>query len=121
MRNSSDDVRGGTGLVDEFGFDLGAAKPDLVVRRGDLPGIESLDQEFGGVVIRDAERGGGRAGKEGHEADLDRRGFFCPRTAGSDQQQTSGENERPRIRTVAKMMAHGHSLPHVADDDVFLS
>ena len=115
-----DDVGGGAGFVDELGLDLGAAEPDPIVRRRHLSGIELINQELGRVVIRNAERRGGRPGEEGHKADLDRRRVFSLRAAGRHQRQgerqTGRENKGPRIDMMGGMMSHGHSLPEVANE-----
>ena len=105
-----DHVRGGAGLVEEFGLDLGAAESDLVIGRRDLAGVELIDQEFGGVVIGYAERGGGRSGEESHKADLDRRRLLGPRAARRRKQKserpTGCEDNRCAVRMLAPVMLH---------------
>src|SRR6202522_466013 len=106
-----DDVGGRSGLVDEFGVDPRAAEPDLIIGCWHFAGVETVDQEFGSVVIRYAERRSGRSGEEGHEADLNgRRVFFGVQAGGRKERQAEGQTGRENKRRGIRLMAHGRPL-----------
>ena len=113
-----DDIGGGAAFVDEFRLDLGAAEPGFVVGRRYFAGIEFINQEFGGVVIRDAERRGRRSGEEGDKADLDG-GFVGARAAGRQgrqaERQAGGENKQRTTGSTASMAAHDWALLAMAN------
>jgi hypothetical protein len=76
-------------LIDVDRLDAHAAEADLVVGRGSLALVESLDHHLRAVDRRHTEAFGGRPGQEAHHAELER---LLRRRAGAEQQRNHKDN-----------------------------
>jgi hypothetical protein len=65
-------LRGAAGFIHQQHLDRGPAESLLRIGRGQLAGVDGIDDELGAVARGHSEGPGGRAGQERHDADLDR-------------------------------------------------